>query len=155
MHPCKEPNKTRISMDFRERYYSENPAEAAIFKKAGLWGKPHFGIDFARKPAFRGEEFVIVAPIAGKVIRAGFAPDYGFHVRIVDSEGRLHILAHLKTAPIVRVGEDVYAGQDIGWMGSTGNSSGVHLHYEVRSTATLPPPPKCRINPTSFCFEEV
>jgi murein DD-endopeptidase MepM/ murein hydrolase activator NlpD len=153
VHPVKEANKTRVSMDFGQRYYSDNPAEAEIFRKAGLWGKPHLGVDTCPLPEFKGQEFVIVAPISGEVIRSGFAPDYGFHLRIVDSEGRLHILAHLKTAPIVKVGSQVDEGQDIGWMGSTGNSSGRHLHYEVRNTAVLPPPPKCRIDPNQFMFE--
>lgn len=154
MHPVKEADKTRVSMDFGQRYYSDNPAEAAIFQKAGLWGKPHLGIDFAPLQEFKPQEFVIVAPVSGEVIRAGFAPDYGYHVRIVDEQGRLHILAHLKTAPLVRMGAQVQEGQDLGWMGSTGNSSGRHLHYEVRSTAVLPPPPKCRIDPNPICFEE-
>jgi murein DD-endopeptidase MepM/ murein hydrolase activator NlpD len=141
-------------MDFGQRYYSDNPAEAEIFKKAGLWGKPHFGLDFARLPQFREEKHVIIAPVSGNVIRSGFAGDYGYHIRIVDSEGRMHLLAHLESMPIVKQGEDVSEGQELGYMGSTGNSSGIHLHYEVRSSATLPPPPRCRINPRQFCFEE-
>lgn len=152
-HPVKEAEKTRVSMDFMQRYYSDNPSEAAIFKKAGLWGKPHLGIDFARLPEYRNEEFVIIAPVAGNIIRAGFAPDYGYHVRLVDKEGRMHLLAHLKLPPIVKPGQQVEEGDDLGYMGSTGNSSGVHLHYEVRTTSQLPPPSKCRIDPYEFCFE--
>ena len=153
MIPIKEKDKIRVSMDYMQKYFSKDPAEIKIFKSAGLWGKPHLGIDIAPLPKYKPEEFTVIAPIGGLILRAGFAPDYGNHVRIKDEEGRMHLLAHMKTLPLVRQGQTVHEGQDLGIMGSTGNSSGRHLHYEIRSSAALPPPPRCRVNPEEIVTE--
>jgi len=142
VHPVKESNKVRVSFGYMERY-----PNTAFFRNIGLANKPHKGIDYAPRTEYRSEEFVIVSPVDGKVMRAGFAPDYGYHIRIEDSEGNCHILAHLKTQPIVHVNTVVLEGEDIGWMGNTGNSTARHLHYEVRNTCVLPPPHNCRLDP--------
>jgi murein DD-endopeptidase MepM/ murein hydrolase activator NlpD len=152
-HPVKEADKVRVSMPFGRKYYSTIPHEIAVFKRAGLWGKKHLGIDFAPLPAHRNQEFVIISPVDGLVIRSGWADDYGFHIRIKDANNYVHILCHLKTRPLANAGEVVEEGQHISWMGNTGNSSGRHLHYEIRTSDQLPPPPGCRINPYPWCYE--
>ncbi len=47
---------------------------------------------------------------------------------------RFHHLAHLKYPPLVKEGDWVNRGQLIGYVGTTGNSTGAHLHYEVRKS---------------------
>jgi murein DD-endopeptidase MepM/ murein hydrolase activator NlpD len=51
---------------------------------------------------------------------------------------RLHRFAHLKDTPIVNIGDWVLRGQLIGFVGSTGNSTGPHLHYDIMEAATRP-----------------
>lgn len=62
---------------------------------------------------------------------------YGEHIQIRDPQGRVHLYAHLfKRA--VKVGQEVEAGQFIGEIGLSGNTSGPHLHYEVRKKGEPP-----------------
>jgi murein DD-endopeptidase MepM/ murein hydrolase activator NlpD len=68
---------------------------------------------------------------AGKVIHAGRNGDYGITVEIDHGMGVVTRFAHLKRV-LVRNGERVTAGRAIGIIGSTGRSTGRHLHYEVR-----------------------
>lgn len=60
---------------------------------------------------------------------------YGLHVVVKHAEGVFTLYAHL-SAITVSMGESVAAGQQIGNVGSTGNSGGPHLHFEVRSDPT-------------------
>ena len=74
----------------------------------------------------------------GTIVFAGSENDfkaydsgYGLHVKIRDSKGRIHLFGHLSKVH-VNQGDVVQSGQLIGLVGSTGNSTGPHLHYEVR-----------------------
>jgi len=90
------------------------------------WGVLHAGIDFAST-----ENTPEHAVGAGTVISAGWAySGYGISVVIDHGNGYLTHYAHMnKTA--VSVGQKVKAGQVIGYEGSTGDSTGPHLHFEV------------------------
>ena len=71
---------------------------------------------------------------AGTVMHAGYGyagAAYGNHVVIKHADGKYTLYAHL-SASTVSTGQSVSAGQMIGNVGSTGNSSGPHLHFEVR-----------------------
>ncbi|MCA3627902.1 MAG: peptidoglycan DD-metalloendopeptidase family protein [Methylobacterium sp.] len=86
----------------------------------------HSGIDF-RAPT--GAAVRATAP--GKVIEAGYNGGYGRMVEIDHGNGLSTRYAHLSS---IQVGEGdvIRAGQVIGTVGSTGRSTGPHLHYEVR-----------------------
>ena len=73
----------------------------------------------------------VFAAQSGKVIQAGWNGGYGYCVTISHGEGVTTLYAHLSDYD-VRVGSQVARGQVIGECGSTGISSGPHIHYEIR-----------------------
>ena len=72
----------------------------------------------------------ISASDGGTVIYAGYSGSYGNHIKIRHSDGFVTLYAHLSTI-LVKYGDKLYQGQEIGKCGSTGNSTGPHLHFEV------------------------
>lgn|SRR5690606_7995406 len=86
----------------------------------------HSGIDF------RGKKGDLVRTTAnGKVVHAGRHGGYGNCVQIKHKNGYETWYAHLSKC-LVKKGDTVEAGQIVGEIGSTGRSTGSHLHYEVR-----------------------
>ena len=75
----------------------------------------------------------IVAARGGTVAFAGGNPccSYGYYVDIDHGDGYKTRYAHLNTPPPVRIGQRIEQGQVIGYAGTTGYSTGVHLHFEV------------------------
>ncbi|AQS57730.1 M23 family metallopeptidase [Desulforamulus ferrireducens] len=88
-------------------------------------GRMHTGVDLARSYGS-----VVGAYNSGKVIRAGWYGAYGKCVDIDHGSGVVTRYAHLSVIS-VSVGQTVEKGQAIGKVGSTGRSSGPHLHFEV------------------------
>lgn len=75
----------------------------------------------------------IPSPVSGTVVTVKHQSDsYGNHVKIKDANGFTHIFAHMHETA-VKEGDVVKRGDIIGYVGNTGNSSGNHLHYEVRN----------------------
>lgn len=92
------------------------------FRKRPSW---HGGIDMGA-----GWNAPIVAAGPGKVIFAGSKAGYGRVVDVDHGGGFVSRYAHLKRI-IAKKGQDVVIGDKLGTMGSTGRSTGPHLHYEV------------------------
>ena len=86
----------------------------------------HGGIDIA---APHGQP--VVAARGGVVVRAGWVGAYGYLVAIDHGDGWETRYAHLSRID-VRVGERLAQGAQVGLIGSTGASTGPHLHFEVR-----------------------
>lgn len=86
----------------------------------------HTGTDFHFSP---GERIRATAP--GKVISAGWTGGYGNMVEIDHGDGISTRYGHMEQI-LVRVGDSVKSGDTVGLAGSTGRSTGTHLHYEVR-----------------------
>jgi murein DD-endopeptidase MepM/ murein hydrolase activator NlpD len=99
------------------------------YRKAGAsWSKGyHTGVDFAVPIGTS-----VKAVAAGRVVSAGWEGSFGYQVVVRHADGRYSQYAHL-SAISVRDGQSVVAGQRIGRSGSTGNSTGPHLHFEVRT----------------------
>lgn len=89
-------------------------------------GAAHAGLDMA---GAHGEP--IYAAATGRVVRAGRFAGYGNCIDIDHGRGIITRYGHL-SAINVQVGDKVAMGEKIGGMGSTGRSTGTHLHYEVR-----------------------
>lgn len=103
----------------------------------------HRGIDFGQASGTP-----IYAPHNGTVILKGYYEDWGNYLRLDCSDlvgvpGSWTGYAHLVSPAVVNVGETVTQGQLIGYVGSTGYSSGPHLHYETA-------PGGDRIDPRQF-----
>ncbi len=99
----------------------------------------HAGLDFG---ASWGSP--IVAAADGQVVGAGWAGGYGRQVRIAHGGGVLTSYSHMSQI-VAYPGEAVRRGQLIGYVGSSGLSTGPHLHYEVRKDGTP-------VNPLSVRF---
>jgi len=90
------------------------------------WGRHHDGIDISGV-----RDYTIKAADNGKVIFAGWKSGYGYTVKIDHGNGYVTLYGHLSKIT-VSVGDTVAKGQKIGVMGSTGRSTGTHLHFEVQ-----------------------
>ncbi|MGE0213022.1 MAG: peptidoglycan DD-metalloendopeptidase family protein [Parvibaculaceae bacterium] len=86
----------------------------------------HSGVDLRGQ---YGSKIVATAP--GKVVRAGWDGAYGKSVEILHDNGISTVYAHM-SAIKVKQGQQVDAGRIVGLIGSTGRSTGPHLHYETR-----------------------
>lgn len=96
--------------------------------------KMHTGIDI---PAPTGTPTVAVAN--GTVIYSGVQGSYGNTVMIRHDNGLVSLYAH-NSSLVVKVGETVKKGQVVAKIGSTGRSTGPHLHFEIRVNGTAQNP---------------
>ena len=89
---------------------------------------PHIGLDFAGN-----DGRPVLAARHGVVTQSGWEDGYGFAVAIDHGDGHATKYAHLAQQPLVAVGQPVVGGQHLGFVGSTGDSTGPHLHFELLS----------------------
>jgi len=97
----------------------------------------HPGIDFKGKT---GDD--VKSTANGRVVFAGWSNGYGNCIRIQHANNFETLYGHLSRIE-VKVGQQITVGQKIGLVGSTGHSTGAHLHYEVRKDGKP-------INPVKF-----
>ncbi|MEV6312207.1 transglycosylase family protein [Streptomyces sp. NPDC051840] len=98
------------------------------YHQSGSWASGyHTGVDF---PVPTGTS--VKAVNSGTVVSAGWAGAYGYEIVIRHGDGRYSQYAHLSSLH-VRAGQQVTGGQRIARSGSTGNSTGPHLHFEIRT----------------------
>ncbi len=109
----------------------------------------HTGIDFARNSKGPVDGAPVLAAKGGKVITStalkradGSYKSYGEYIVISHGDGTMTLYAHMKKRN-VGPGAQVSQGQVIGHVGSTGNSTGPHLHFEVWLNGK-------RVNPTQY-----
>lgn len=102
-------------------------------------GSMHRGIDLANSKGT-----AVYAADGGKVIFAGYKGSYGYLIEINHENGYVTRYAH-NSKLLVKSGDRVYRGQQIATMGSSGRSTGSHLHFEVLINGT-------HKNPYSYIF---
>lgn len=106
-------------------------------KMGDRWGSFHRGIDIARP-----SDYTIKAADNGVVTFAGNDGSYGNKVVVDHNNGYQTIYAHLASIN-VNIGQSVPVGTNLGIMGATGRSTGIHLHFEIIQNGE-------NINPLSF-----
>lgn len=115
--------------------YTENKTEKEPFMQPAVgvvtspfgerWGRIHEGIDIGGEHASD-----IKAAASGTVILAQWVDGYGNYVELDHGNGLKTVYGHCHEL-LVTKGELVSGGQRIATMGSTGNSTGTHLHFEI------------------------
>ncbi len=129
-----KPNLPKVSNP--DKYLPSAPAKYSghIWPSKGVitsgfgrrWGRMHKGIDIAAPTGTP-----IMASASGEVISAGWSSGgYGNLLRVRHPDGSISLYAH-NSRILVRRGQKVEQGQKIAEMGSTGYSTGPHLHYEI------------------------
>lgn len=108
------------------------PVDAAVstgYAVAGaLWSSGyHTGVDFSAP-----EGTPVVAVTEGEVVAAGDGGAYGNQVVVRHPDGHYSQYGHLSSIAVA-VGQQVSAGDQVGAVGATGNATGPHLHFEVRT----------------------
>lgn len=132
----KEPVTEKILVGVKERPPSVGsgkyiwPLEAGkytITSKFGpRWGRFHYGLDMGIPTGNK-----VLAADGGIVTSAGYSGGYGYLVTIDHQNGMETRYAH-NSQLLVSVGDEVFQGMEIAKSGNTGNSTGPHLHFEVR-----------------------
>ncbi|MCY8835485.1 phage tail tape measure protein, partial [Bacillus atrophaeus] len=122
-------------------YYTSNSAFRVSSKYGAQDGAyrstPHKGTDFAAKAGT-----AIKSVQSGKVQIAGYSKTAGNWVVIQQDDGKVAKYMHMLNTPSVKAGQNVKAGQTIGKVGSTGNSTGNHLHLQIEANGKTIDPEK-------------
>lgn len=122
-HPCP-------GMSYQSSYFGE--------VRYGIGDtKPHKGHDYAA-PAGTP----IYAAAAGEVLIAGYSYSAGYWVVINHGNGLTSKYMHMYQRPLVRAGQSVSKGQQLGGVGTTGQSTGNHLHFQVEEYGVAVNPSK-------------
>lgn len=117
--------------------FNVNTVTSEYGPRTGPVGSFHEGIDFGYNPAVTGAKEYAAA--AGTVEAINLNSNYGYSVQLkhgVDSAtgyGLHTIYAHMSSSPLVSVGQTVRKGQLLGYLGSSGDATGPHLHWETHT----------------------
>lgn len=110
---------------------------ATFGQKGPYWSGGHKGIDLVSK------NLEIFSTCDGVVRVVSYDPaGWGHYVSVGDNEGQIHLFCHLKAGSIkVVAGQKVNRSTVLGTMGTTGHSTGVHLHYQINDSLGVPKDP--------------
>lgn len=130
-----EKHAAQIALNLWQLPLQNYDISAGFGESSGLWASTHTGLDLA---APMGTPVMSVT--SGVVTSVEYAGSYGQRVIVTTDDGEELWYCHL-SGYAASVGEEVRAGEVIGYVGSTGNSTGPHLHLEVRPGAGDPVDP--------------
>ena len=106
-------------------------ADNTIQKAGKMVSRRHTGEDWVCD-----SERTLVAPASGTILRNEADKNYGYFIVMGVADGKAILVAHMAVRSGKAKGTRVNAGDIVGTMGSTGNSSGAHLHIEVENAGT-------------------
>jgi len=115
-----------ISISYNEFIWPIGDPEKITSGLGRRWGRFHPGVDI---PAPKNT--IVRAAMEGKVIYAGYYGNYGNSITLQHRDNYITRYAH-NSVLLVKVGDYVQKGQVIALVGSTGRSTGNHLHFEIR-----------------------
>lgn len=122
-----KPQNLSISRSASLSNFMYTPAQGAITSAFGMrWGKMHSGVDIGASMSDP-----IYAAMDGKVCCAEWEDGYGNVIKIDHGSSVETVYAHCSKLG-VKLGQSVKRGEKIGEVGSTGRSTGPHVHFEVR-----------------------
>lgn len=103
------------------------------FHKPGSWAAGfHTGVDLVPIDGSKHPPLYAIANCT--ILNSSGGSSYGNHIIARTTDNRVFLMAHMRDRPLVKPGQKVYAGQQVGYMGNTGNSFGEHLHIEVETS---------------------
>lgn len=133
------PSVSRSTASVSEAAYAR-PCNGTLTSSFGQrWGRLHAGLDFGAPtgtPIYAVADAVVLS-----IEYAGESGGYGNLTKLQHPDGTVTYYAH-QSQIMVSVGEAVAAGETIGLVGNTGNSTGPHLHFEVHPAGQGPINPK-------------
>ena len=110
----------------------------------------HNGIDLVPSPCNNNEILAFADGVVTSMQKTGRQYGTGCYVRIKHSNGLYTLYYHLKSGTIcVNVGDKVKKGQKLGIIGTTGKSTGTHLHFQIDKGSS-----KTSINPYDYLFND-
>lgn len=113
-------------------------------------GNSCYSLDFDNPPCDEDITIVAIAPGVVEYVYTNSTVGYGYGVKIRHADNKKSLYAHFKNLPLVSVGNSVCQGQQIGKMGTTGNSFGTHLHFELRDSNNVTVKPEPMSGYTNF-----
>ena len=110
----------------------------------------HNGIDLVPSPCNNNEILAFADGVVTSMQKTGRQYGTGCYVRIKHSNGLYTLYYHLKSGSVcVNVGDKVKKGQKLGIIGTTGKSTGIHLHFQIDKGSS-----KTSINPYDYLFND-
>lgn len=110
----------------------------------------HNGIDLVPSPCNNNEILAFAGGVVTSVQKTGVQYGTGCYVRLKHSNGLNTLYYHLKSGSVcVNVGDKVIKGQKLGIIGTTGKSTGIHLHFQIDKGSS-----KTSINPYDYLFND-
>lgn len=109
------------------------------------YSNKHKALDLGWSSKYGGQNQTIYACYDGTVIVNSYASDTGNYIAIKHDNGDISRYLHLNSRSTLRVGTRVSKGEKVGIMGSTGRSTGPHLHFDLTKNGS-------RVNPIDYLY---
>jgi hypothetical protein len=129
---------------------AEDSDSDACGHSGSQWNR--YAIDLQHVAGYReAEGQQVLAAAAGRVSRADWHDDLGWHVLLDHGDGYTTVYAHMKDRPLVQEGEEVPAGGTLGYVGCTGRCTGPHIHFVLwQDSVSIPLEPICGLTDLTY-----